>query len=291
MNKAIRMRFLILTTMLLAAYPAHPHLTNPSLIAKLLFIPYTTFHNCTLGKQDADPRYCQKLEAFLKYYDLQNVPIKKIEAPQLVRTLITPIQKPIQVFLDGIWLDEQQLDQMKESELIFNAACAATMYARLDPKDVAASTALEIAVPLATLLTIQGIGNFLELAPPQLGFDTGSFVALLKNFATYTTVLFIGHTGLMHGHKLFKPFIHHKEIRNACTIITQTTKMLCKNGYGWFAEEYAQLLKERIAQNKVVIQQEGPLSTKQICALIEAYLAKEHRNSASDAQNLGKLSK
>ncbi len=234
---------------------------NPALIATRLF------NECLLGRQSATFAYTERLNEFLNYCNIKDVLIKKMEPFHIAKQLLVSSHKATHASLGGIWLDEEQLDQMKESELIFTFALAATFYAKFNLKDYLIDAIL---CKIPATCTLMGNAAILSLSD-SICADTEPR-SMIKLLTKNVCISFIISPATFFGykwHKKFNRLINNKQMHNLCSQVKLTTKLLRKHGYGWVIEDYIRILKERITNNKVLSGPDASLNDQQLCTFLE----------------------
>lgn len=268
----------------------------PNYAASLKKIKHTTsipikasmqaVHCSILGSEPVNEKYRTLMNSFLAIYGFQQVPLYKLsDNSSLLSSNFTTYHEPIYVAQDGIWLDESQLDQMKEAQRIFEFGYAATTFANLEIKDTV-TTGLLKALPygIATLINLCLINSGIC----TLSDDKTRYRALLKDIPRVTccTLLTVmNYLGIKYTNKLFvRPTLINKQAAKTTNLLALTSRMLEKHGYSWVVQEYLQVLKKYLPNHDVIITFWGkPMNAKQARKTIKALLSSSLAADPTDA--------
>jgi len=225
-----------------------------SAFSKIFIFPLQTFHALSLGSSDAQEKYQKKVEEFLKNHNQTNVVIKKLDAPRLIKTFLLAERPAFYVGYDGIWLDEEQLASLKETELIFECAYAATAYAHLKFNDGFIDMLINVTPYIAAAVTNMALFNS---GCCSFSESTESFFKrYLKNssaFLSYCLLPYFNYQGIKYMHEAFtKPTLSARSDTRKSSLLRATYEMLRKNGYGWVIDDLAAGKKDLPSAPKLI---------------------------------------
>lgn len=247
---------------------------------KVLQVPYEKGYAALFGTTDANSEYTNKVREFLQNLGVESkVAIKRISIDDTsITASLFDLNKASFISFGGIWLNEKKLAALKEPELIFQLAYAATAFSMLSLKDTAVQTLL-MGLPYAALV---GANWFLFLKRPSgVVVTTGGIMGWLYSAASAVKIAALpalNYAGISLSNRFFsKPLttMHAKTVELETAIAAAI--MLVQSGHSWAVDEYTQLLKAAISDNTIVFNVTDYVPLKELFGALNGFLVEQNQ--------------